>query len=251
MKGDCPMKRLILIVAAVAMGLGAAPASRPTSAPATAPANDTVAQARSAYEAAVARANLADAAMKKYRAEVTARVDASPAIVELTHRVAEAQKQLDQARASGTSQQKLDASAKFNRARGELNAARKAAIENDTALAVLSHDAVDAAAAIKPAEAALAAAKVQDDERRAAMREQQEASDPIVQAIRQHHLVLGMTPDQARQALSNGVMELAEESQGTQVYRWKFYRDSAGPPELTSVHWAEFRDGKLVNHGKN
>ncbi len=98
-------------------------------------------------------------------AAVISALDASAGGKPLVARVAQRQQELDDARAGTDPQAKLDASAAFNRARGELDAARKDAVRASPAVAAAQNELFQAKAeeerAKKDAAAADAAKKAE------------------------------------------------------------------------------------------
>jgi len=117
--------------------------------PATQPATTQRASGPSVHDAKAAVT--ADAtAVDVAKAKAVRAFDATAAGKRLAANVADKEKALEQARATGAAQDKLDASSAFNRARGELEEGRAAAISADrgvaAALLSLSQDRLTAAA---------------------------------------------------------------------------------------------------------
>ncbi len=138
----------------------------------------------------------ADLALTQDRA--TRDFDNSPAGKPLVGEVAVKQAALEQARASGTTQDRLDASAAFNRAHRSLDDARAEAIKK-------SRPMLEAQVKVAAANAALAAA-IADEKARAVAKqgaeEEKTRNDPLRIAIKKHEVIQGMTDDQVKQAMA-------------------------------------------------
>ena len=137
-----------------------------------------------------------DLALAQDRA--TQDLDNSPAGKALVADVAAKQAALEQARASGTPQDRLDASAAFNRARKTLDDARAAALK-------ASKEVREAQAKVATASAALAAASADEKakaEAKQAAEDEKARNDPVRIAIRKHQVIKGMTDDQVKQAMA-------------------------------------------------
>lgn len=122
----------------------------------------------------------------------------SPAGKPLVAEVAAKQAALEQARATGTPQDRLDASAAFNRARKALDDARAEALKK-------SKDVMEAQMKFAAASAALAAA-VADEKAKAEAKQSAEdekaRNDPVRVAIQKHQVIKGMTDNQVKQAMA-------------------------------------------------
>jgi hypothetical protein len=170
---------VLLSLAVTSRAAETQPATRPT----TVELRGDLLKAQADLAAAVARATLD--------------FDNSPAGKPLVAEVAARKAALELARVNGTPQERLDASAAFNRARQTLDDARDKALKaSDTVLAAQAH--------VASAKAALAAA-VADEKAKAAAKqaadEERARNDPVRIAIRKHQVIKGMTDDQVKQAM--------------------------------------------------
>ena len=205
------MFRRVILAALVAVAVAAGPASKPASRPATRPAG--VAAAERELAAAQQRAAAATAAVEKARADGVRRLEASPAFKDALAELAGKQKALDKARASGTPQEKLNASAAFTKARRLVEKMRADSVDKDDVL--------------KKAVAAKSAADVElvrAGKRAAAEREE---NDPVNVAIRQGKFIKGMTESQAGQVMARFPVIATE----------KKVEDSGNGEKL--IHWSQ------------
>jgi hypothetical protein len=124
--------------------------------------------------------------------------DRSPAGKLLVADLAARQSALEHARAtSGTQQDRLDASAAFNRARKQLDDARADALKKSELV-------LDAQRKVAHAKASLAAAVVEEQSKadaKQAAEDEKARNDPVRIAVRKHQVLQGMTADQVKQAM--------------------------------------------------
>ena len=158
--------------------------TQPSTQPATADLKAALITAQSGLDAAAARAS--------------GDFDSSPAGKPLVADVASRKVALEQARSSGTAQDRLDASAAFNRARKALDDARAEALK-------ASKEVLEAQLKVATAKASLAMA-VADEKAKAeakqAADDEKARNDPVRIAIRKHQVIKGMTDEQVKQAMT-------------------------------------------------
>jgi len=184
------MIRRLILTGLVSFAVAAAPPVRPASRPATRPATlpAGVAGAERAAAEAKRRADAAAAAVDKAKADGVRRLESSREYKDALAEQEARQKALEKARASGTPQEKLNASAAFTKARQAVEKMRAESVQKDDALK-------KALAAKSAADADLLRA-----EKHAAA--EREANDPVTIAVRQGKFVKGMTEEQAGQVMA-------------------------------------------------
>lgn len=168
-----------------------------------------------------------------------------------------ADEKLQAARKTGTPQQKLDASSAYNKARAALDIARKTAVDGDADVKELRSKVAKAEYNLSIAKVELQKAYTTDVELRKAEAEAKIEADPILRAIRDGKLAIGMTLAQANHAMKKDG-RLVEETQTTKVYEWPHSYVSGGRivgniwvnEYSTMFYWAHIESGKIVHHGK-
>jgi hypothetical protein len=225
---------LVLILSTVVMAQ-----TRPTTAPSVEDLAVAVEVAKTVLAAATAKAEREAMASDPYKT-LAAEVEAARAA-------------LEEARRSGTPQERLDASSAYNKARLALEPIVPEAVKN-------APEVIAATRGLRIAESALSA-------RQQAIREAEE-NDPINVAIREKRLVLGMTLEQARKAMGRDG-KLFEETEAYITYAWDVYsepytvdRPTMSGNRVVGVHkvgvpgryqhtiYATFEHGKLTSHQK-
>ena len=153
---------------------------------------------------------------------------AENAIVELSRRRQEAER-------SGTAQQKLDAWLALLNSKGVLNTLREKAIKTSNEVATAENALMTARTELEAATDAY----VRTRELERIRQEELDARDPIKIAIKEHRLVVGMTLDQADEAMKRFDRKLVlQDADGTEMYDWAY----AG----SSVWSATTRKGKIT-----
>lgn len=190
-------------------------------------------------------------------ADAVNRLHASTEYKAATARLESAAAALESARASGTPQQRLDASSQWNKARLAVERMGPEAIKADA-------KASSAAAEVERLRKALASAIATAEARRHREQEEADARDPVKVAVKEKRLAVGMTLEQANAAMgSDGVLK-EEDADGNSFYRWPIYVTEIDiPPQggfTTGVHtvrerlagynWAIVRKGRVTQWGK-
>lgn len=229
------MKEITLVLMLSTMAMTQ---TRPTTAPSVEDLTVAVEVAKTVLSAATAKAErdaMASDAYKTLAAEVEA-----------------ARAALEEARRSGTPQERLDASSAYNKARLALEPIVPEAVKN-------APEVIAATRGLRIAESALSA-------RQQAIREAEE-NDPINVAIREKRLVIGMTLEQANKAMGR-TGKLVAESQRVATYAWDVYSEASTryrplmgargnavgvtpefvPPQYMHTITADFEQGKIVRH---
>lgn len=178
--------RIVFLLAALA---GAAPATKP--------GDDS--DPGKKYTSAISDYRKAEDAVRDATMDAEASFNKSAECVSLTAALATARAKLESARSSGTPEEKLNASAAFNRSRTKLRDAHTAFIKNDVGIRAANRDLAASDVRVKAAESemssiALAAEKDRQQKEEAA--EAERMKDPIYAAAKEGKVVAGMTEAQ-------------------------------------------------------
>src|SRR5688572_26691704 len=209
------MIRRLILTGLVSFAVAAAPPVRPASRPATRPATlpAGVAGAERAAAEAKRRADAAAAAVEKAKADGVRRLESSREYKDALAEQEARQKALEKARASGTPQEKLDASAAFTKARQLVEKMRADSIAKDEVL--------------KKAVAAKSAADLELVRAGKHAAAEREANDPVNVAIRQGKFIKGMTESQAGEVMARFPVSTTE----------KKVEDAGNGEKL--IHWSQ------------
>lgn len=182
--------------------VAAAPAQKPRTRPTSAPTAQDLAKA---IADAQAKVNDARAVVGRARTDAAKRWEAGAGKV-LIAGVAAKQKALEEARRTGTAQEKLDASSSYTKAKAVADKARTSAVESDIAVKAAGERLTREELSL--GNIRLELSRQEDEERhlakeKEAAKEAAKQRDPNYRAIMRGEIVAGMTLEQAEEAVKH------------------------------------------------